>query len=325
MKSIILVATLSSLVTSISCKSTVREPESQTEFFGVVPKHVRNFLKAAKRRPNSIRAGEGLTGNPLKGAIISTVDEAYSSEVLEWAVQHGKYDLLKKVIEGTKKHNLRVNDWDLGEAVYLAMRSNRDSDRKIHYLIEQGASINSALYFAGKNGDLDGIRYLAVKGAKNLDQAIEAAVSAGKMEIVPDLVKMGADPNAGMKEAIGMGRKNLNIVQQLVDLGADDFDEGLRVAAIYGRIDVAEYMVSKGATDVNTALEFAADTPADTPNAAEVIKLLLARGATNIEEALKEVTFSLSYAKDDTPRNVANRRGWTEIQKILTEALNNTP
>ena len=322
MRSFILLAVFSSMI--VSCKSMAREPESQTEFFGVVPKYVRDFLKVAKRRPNSIRAGEGLTGNPLKGAIISTVDEAYSSEVLEWAVQHGKYDILKKVIEGTKKHNLRVNDWDLSEAVYLAMRSNRDSDRKIHYLMEQGASIDNALHFAGKNGDLDGIRYLAAKGAKDLDQAIEAAVYARKMEIVPDLVKMGADPNAGMTEAIGIG--DLKVVRELVEeLGANDFDEGLRVAAIHGRIDVAEYMVSKGATDVNTALDFAVGEVFDKPNAAGMIKLLLARGATNIEKALKKVTFSLSHAKGDTPRDVKNRRGWTEIQKILTEALNNTP
>ena len=327
MKAFIWLAVLGSIVSLVSCKPIARETESQPEFFGVVPKYVRNFLKAAKRNPNSIGPGEALRGNPLKGAIISTVDEAYSSEVLEWAVQHGKYNILKEVVEGTKRHNLRVSDWDLSEAIYLATRSNRDSNRKINYLIEQGASIDTALYFAGKNGDIDGIRHLTRHGAKvkDLDEALEGAVYAGKMEIVPYLVKMGADPNVGMKEAIGMGKKDLNTVMQLVELGANDFDEGLRVAAIYGRIDIAEYMVSKGATDVNKALAFATGEVYDKPDAAKLVKYLLERGATNIEEALENVTSRIRMSRGDFPRDIKNRAGWAEIQKILQEALNNTP
>lgn len=328
MKSIIVIATLGSILTLASCKSAiiVPEPESQPDFFSTAPYFVKAFLKASRMSPNIIKSGDILIGNPLNGAVISSVKKAYSSEVLEWSAQHGYYSILKKVVERARKHNLAVSNGDLSEAVYLATQSYHDADKKIVYLIEQGANINSALYFAGKHGNLDGISYLFEKGAKDLDQAVIGASHGGEMEIVLDIVKMGANPNVGMKEAIGMGYKDLNTVQQLVELGADDFDEGLRIAAIYGHNDIAEYMVDEGATDFNTALHFATGEVYDKPNAAELVKYLLGRGATNIEETLEKVTSNLrTNAEDSTPQGTANRTGWIKIQQILTRALDNTP
>lgn len=51
-------------------------------------------------------------------------------------------------------------------------------------------------------------------------------------------------------DAIGLG--DLNVVRQLVELGANNFDEGLSWAAKQGDVDIAKYLVEKGATDFNT-------------------------------------------------------------------------
>lgn len=303
----------------ISCKSSVREPESQPEFFSTVPKFVKTFLKKISK--------EKLvdTGNSLNKYI-----DIDLRKVLSWVAEHGEYSILKKVIKGAKKHGLsEVLKENLDKALYLAVKSPYPDGKKINYLIEQGADLNSALRFPAEKGDLDGVRLLIVRGATDLDHALSSAIGRNvirignkklavrrKMEIIPALIKMGANPNLGMMEEIRrISGGDLKVVKRLVELGADDFDEGLRVAAIAGKIDIAKYMVAKGATDFNTALEFALDEP-------EMVRYLLERGATNIREMWGRAAEKLGVIKNPaTPREINNVKNWTEVHRILREAL----
>lgn len=93
---------------------------------------------------------------------------------------------------------------------------------------------------------------MTAKGAKDFDAAVGEAAKYRKGMTVQELVNLGANPNKGLAGAIVSG--DFGMLEQLVALGADNFDEGLWISSLYGRLDMAKYTVKKGATDLNKAL-----------------------------------------------------------------------
>ena len=58
MQTIILAAVLGGIVTASSCKSVVKNPESQPELFGSIPKFVKAFLNNVNRPLSSFKTRE---------------------------------------------------------------------------------------------------------------------------------------------------------------------------------------------------------------------------------------------------------------------------
>ncbi len=195
-----------------------------------------------------------------RGPMHST-SRVYLSEALEWATKHGDYYIFKKVIDSADNNNL-LRYGNSSEAIIFALKSP-DADKKISYLIERGA---------------------------NIEKAMAIAFHQDMLHEVPDIVRAGGSPNKGMIYAIERGE--LNIMKQLVKLGANNFNAVLKRAAYKGDVVAVKYMLEKG--------------------------------ATNIEEVLDRVSDVIKRI-ERIPQLAENREKWIQVQKILAEALNNTP
>ena len=224
---------------------------------------------------------------------------------------------MKEVVEITKRNELLGWPNEFSEALYLATKSH--DVKKMDYLIEQGASVNEALQFAAKEGDINGIRYLTAKGAKDFDAAVGEAAKYRKGTTVQELVNLGANPNKGLAGAIVNG--DFGMLEQLVALGADNFDEGLWLASLYGRLDMAKYTVKKGATDLNKALLGTVHVmPEGGNDHVAVMTYLLEKGATNIEEVLGAVRTRIAGGFR-TSESTELSAALNKMQAILEKAL----
>ena len=298
MKKMILITVFGHVVLMGGCKSAVRSTGYQPESFAAMPKIVRSFFKAAIKND------------------YASLGRNYDN-VLEWAAEFGEYKVLKEVVEITKRNELLGWPNEFSEALYLAIKSH--DVKKMDYLIEQGASVNEALQFAAKEGDINGIRYLTAKGAKDFDAAVGEAAKYRKGTTVQELVNLGANPNKGLAGAIVNG--DFGMLEQLVALGADNFDEGLWLASLYGRLDMAKYTVKKGATDLNKALLGTVHVmPEGGNDHVAVMTYLLEKGATNIEEVLETVRTRIAGGFR-TSESTESSAALNKMREILEKAL----
>ena len=112
-----------------------------------------------------------------------------------------------------------------------------------------------------------------------MGEPVHGCLMNGCPEAAEHLVRRGA-PVKNMEDAAGLGR--LDLVQELWDAGrTSDAGSALRMAAWYGRGDVADFLLSRGVgpeardpKDGDTALHIASFN-----GHADVVRLLLRRGA----------------------------------------------
>lgn len=101
--------------------------------------------------------------------------------------------------------------------------------------------------------------------------------------------------NSSMNEAII--NKNMNIIQHLINCGYEDFDYGLETSASHSNLELIGYFIKLGATDLNQALLVAVDDYGFKKDIT-VVQYLINKGANNIEEALENAVKKPRYYLD---------------------------
>ena len=224
MQALVVAVVLGSLVPLVSCKPIARETESEPEFFRRrAIKKVQNFLQRAQTPPNT--------------SVSRILRQDFSADhLLPTAVKEFNFETFKEVVDGLDKHGF-YSEWDLEEVLLLAIKYRKeypDADMKIAYLVEKGGNVDYVMKQRMGNPQHFGVSLNAVD--------------------LPYLVQIGvAEPNKAMIYAIRDG--NIDVVRRVVEeFGANNFDEGLRMSVKKNNIDMAKYMMDKGATDLHGAL-----------------------------------------------------------------------
>tara|TARA_R110001599_G_scaffold348704_1_gene576198 strand:- start:112 stop:753 length:642 start_codon:yes stop_codon:yes gene_type:complete len=89
------------------------------------------------------------------------------------------------------------------------------------------------------------------------NRAIEWAAKGGHIDIVQLMLDKGANNyNTIMRFASENG--HIDIVQLMLDKGADNFNEAMSYAALGGHIDIVQLMLDKGANDFKESISSAA-------------------------------------------------------------------
>lgn len=160
---------------------------------------------------------------------------------------------------------------DINDALFLAVENNHLEIAEI--LLSAGANPDGAsiLWTAATDGDIKMVRLLLSKGAKVegvipedvklgsfVDEAKEGvlygAVNRGHLEVVRELLRAGANPNAAEVLSLAVKKGNEEIVGALLQAGADpSTDPQVLLAALY-----EEYTEIAGAGS-NDSLQMAAE------------------------------------------------------------------
>lgn len=139
---------------------------------------------------------------------------------------------------------------------------------------------NNDLMKSIENNDIESVKNI-LRDGNNLDiynnkygmSSLMYAAKIGNMEIVKELLDFGAkDFNFAFYMACLEGY--WDIAQRFIDEGVNNYDMALSYAAIGGRLDIVEELINLGAKDINAALVSACEG-----NNLEVVKYLIEKGA----------------------------------------------
>jgi ankyrin repeat protein len=229
---------------------------------------------------------------------------AFTFKALKVAVRNSQQEEVARLLKA--QEFLKQSRENKNQALHQAA-GNGDL-ALVQTLLSSGAASNvegsdypntTALELAAKNGHATMIRYLLDKGAdvkshSSGPSALKHAAGCGFLEIIEDLLRAGADPNADNALHAAAFGGHLNIVNQLLEAGvgvdvSNEYENPYRVghhtalqeAARGGRLSVVERLLELGA-DVNapsrdegfTALQGAAKS-----GSVDVVQRLLAAGA----------------------------------------------
>ncbi|MEM3858013.1 MAG: ankyrin repeat domain-containing protein [Candidatus Micrarchaeaceae archaeon] len=192
------------------------------------------------------------------------------------ASKGGNIDIMKLLISyGANNFNYALEGACRGEKVEAA-----------RFLLSYNVNdLFRSIYYACRSGNLELIKLLISKGIKHWDQALYGACKNGNIENVKYLLQYAKNPsynemfcyacksnlelakflytnypcnynlNCALFYACKYGK--IEIVNYLLDLGADNVDYALKGACKGGKIEIAKMMVNLGATDFNDALSYA--------------------------------------------------------------------
>lgn len=139
---------------------------------------------------------------------------------------------------------------------------------------------NNDLMKSIENNDIESVKNI-LRDGNNLDiynnkygmSSLMYAAKIGNMEIVKELLDFGAkDFNFAFYMACMEGY--WDIAQKFIEEGANNFDIALSYAAIGGRLDIVEELINLGAKDINGALVSACEG-----NHLELVKYFIESGA----------------------------------------------
>ena len=139
---------------------------------------------------------------------------------------------------------------------------------------------NNDLMKSIENNDIESVRNI-LRDGNNLDiynnkygmSSLMYAAKIGNMEIVKELLDFGAkDFNFAFYMACMEGY--WDIAQKFIENGANNYDIALSYAAIGGKLDIVEELINLGAKDINGALVSACEG-----NHFELVKYFIEKGA----------------------------------------------
>jgi len=154
----------------------------------------------------------------------------------------------------------------------------------MEYLLELGAtSINESFVEAVHMNKEDAMDLLISYGADDYNSALLKASSGKNVHLIRKLIDLGADNlNDALVEAAKEGRTAAII--ELIENGANNFNGALlkAIGSKYNEEEIIKILINAGATNLNEALRIAVRYDRKEP----IIKLLIEAGATNIQEVL---------------------------------------
>lgn len=153
-----------------------------------------------------------------------------------------------------------------------------DRNHQLHVL-------NRALEDAAANGDLNQVQQLINQGATNVTDALLAAAEEGHLPVVAytvglrsDIVNIKGYFNHAL--ALASEHDHPDVVEYLVEHGADNVNMALKWAARHDRLGLVDFLVNHGASNLNEAL-----IEAVTADHLDVVRYMVNHGATDLHLA----------------------------------------
>lgn len=151
-------------------------------------------------------------------------------------------------------------------------------------LLKKGATrINPAICYAIKYGHNEIVNFLLDKVNKP-EKILYVAARYNNLIILQKSLfsnynPSGTDINIIMRGAARGG--NLQLVERMVDNGANSFDDGFPSAIKGGNLDVVKLFISKGISSFDNTIKYAAKC-----GHIEILKILIENGATNFDDRI---------------------------------------
>lgn len=239
------------------------------------------------------------------------------NEIIKSLAAAGNYPLLEQWLS---KDGINLSIYD--KILFFAAKHGNS---KMINLSLTPSNINIGLWGACEGGNLQLVEEFLVLGANDIDQALEYAAVSGNEEIIDRLLKLGVrEVDRAIRSAIRNGHDE--ITKKLIDGGGNpspELNSALVIASFYDNLPIIKYLIDKGASNIDEALPHSTDK--------EIIQYFLAKGANNIHRVLQRAAKAnpqlfeelFSYAE---PKNYnsylveAARQGYLNIVRLLLAA-----
>ena len=135
-------------------------------------------------------------------------------------------------------------------------------------------NVEQGLMWACRFGKIHAIQKMIDFGAHDFNSAITWAGLGGHVEVInmlPILTIQEFYLNRSLFFACTRGHKNA--VNRLLELGANDYEAGLRGACFHGKIDFAKQMIELGAKNLDESVNIALRNDKNLPIIEELLKL----------------------------------------------------
>ena len=222
--------------------------------------------------------------------------ESGNRELVDYFISLGANKYNYALLDAAEKGHKHLIDYfiSLGALIHYGIQGAVEGYHKwlIDYLIEKGATIidlnqgfrADRMFSIEETKNM--IDYLISKGANNFDIGLRSAAVVGDINLAKYFISLGAnDFNGALRDLALFSQDHLSRHQRemgnfLVDSGADNLNQALRIAAGRGYLDMMKLAIKLGATNLNQAL-----LRASREGKLDAVKLLIERGATNIQAA----------------------------------------
>jgi len=227
----------------------------------------------------------------LETSRYSTVETAYG---IEGAIAGDHVEILEYLLSdkgpGYFNPGLEVRNGEILGVYMLENAAKTHSIKTIKYLIDKGYNdYNSGLIGAAIGGHRDLVDYFIQLGADEFNEPLIMAASGGYRDLVEYFVKLGADDfNGALSKAIRGG--HVELVDYFLDLGANEFDgpnDAAAAAASVGDINIINKLISLGVNNLDYAL-----ISATRNGHIEIAYYLISKGAEAYSPAFSEGLFA---------------------------------
>lgn len=210
---------------------------------------------------------------------------------LELACGHNNYEMVKLLLANEK------NDFDRG--MIASCKNGNMEIFKLFFKINLNKKIKTyssktkgdAACIACQYGHIDIVKYLIDQDVKVFTKLFNISCLYGHFELVKYLYSSFPEKvniDTGLENAC-QKEDNVNIIDFLVDIGVTDYDESFKIAAKHNNTKNVKLLLSKGASNLNDALLEVCNSRIHS-DFTEIINVLINHGADNIAIVLK-ITF----------------------------------
>lgn len=242
----------------------------------------------------------------IKNANVALVRACYDGnlKMVKWALKNGADDFVSALYTMFERTTDKFIEFFITKYVRksldllnlcLCLASKRGGNALIDFVIQYGADINYGLFGAcwGCNQNL--AKWMIERGATNFKIALMWACRGGNRDIIDLIIKHGEkDKVQFLQTYTAKGAKHMFFANTKIDRDGrristqyfNAWDCGLFGACEFGHLSIADYMISKGATDVESALYIVVNSDRRMQELYKTINYLLTMGAKNMNMAL---------------------------------------